>query len=61
MDFVENLVFANADKLFLVVAQFNPQARRFYEKAGYQQVGIIPDLYRKGITEYLMMKRRPTL
>lgn len=56
--FLEEMVFEEADKLFLVVADFNPAAKRFYEKIGYQQVGEIPDLYRVGITEYLMMKKK---
>jgi len=56
MNFIEDIVFANANKIFLVVADFNPVAKRFYEKIGYRQVGVIPSLYRKGITEYLLMK-----
>ncbi|WP_314059202.1 GNAT family N-acetyltransferase [uncultured Vagococcus sp.] len=58
MTFLEKLVFEEFDKLFLVVADFNLAAKRFYEKMGYQQVGEIPDLYRVGITEYLMMKKK---
>lgn len=58
MKFLEDIVFVNADKIFLVVADFNPEAKYFYEKNGYRQVGEIPSLYRKGITEYLMMKER---
>lgn len=58
MDFLEELVFVNKDKIFLVVADFNPEAKHFYQKIGYHQVGEIPSLYRKGITEYLMMKER---
>jgi len=45
------------NKFFLVVADFNPDAKRFYENNGYCQVGKIPGLYRDGITEYLMMKK----
>lgn len=56
INFYEKIV--DSEKLFLVVADFNPQAKRFYEKMGYRQVGVIPHLYRKGITEYLMMKER---
>jgi len=56
--FLEEIAFKNADKIFLVVADFNPDAKRFYEKIGYWQVGEIPNLYRKGITEYLMMKEK---
>lgn len=54
--FFEETVFTDHSKVFLVVADFNPEARRLYERLGYQQVGAIPGLYRDGITEYLMMK-----
>ena len=40
----------------VVVADYNPDAKRFYERNGYQQVGKIPNLYRSGITEYMMAK-----
>jgi ribosomal protein S18 acetylase RimI-like enzyme len=43
----------------MVVADFNPDARRLYERPGWRQVGEIPGLYREGVTEYLMMKERP--
>lgn len=61
MDAFEELVFARSDKVFLVVADFNPRAQAFYEKRGYLQVGTIPSLYREGIEERLMMKRRPAI
>jgi ribosomal protein S18 acetylase RimI-like enzyme len=49
-------VFTDSSKVFLVVADFNPEAKRLYERMGYRQVGAIPGLYRDGVTEYLMMK-----
>jgi ribosomal protein S18 acetylase RimI-like enzyme len=49
---------SDRDKFFLVVADFNPNAKRFYESIGYRQVGEIPGLYREGITEYIMMKEK---
>ena len=58
IEYLEDIVLKNADKIFLVVADFNPKAKRFYEKIGYRQVGEIPNLYREGITEYLMMKEK---
>lgn len=58
LDFLEETVFVNNSKIFFVVADFNPEAKRFYERNGYRQVGEIPNLYRKGITEYLMMKEK---
>lgn len=58
LQFFEETCFKDFSKLFLVVADFNPDAKRLYEKIGYIQVGTIPSLYRDGITEYLMMKLR---
>ena len=56
LDYSEWIASKMADKLFFVVADYNPDAKRFYERNGYQQVGEIPNLYRPGITEYLMAK-----
>ena len=56
LDYSERTAFEMADRLFLVVADYNSDAKRFYERNGYRQVGEIPNLYRPGITEYLMTK-----
>ena len=56
--FFEETVFADSAKAFLVVADFNPDARRLYQRLGWRQVGAIPGLYRDGVTEYVMMKER---
>jgi ribosomal protein S18 acetylase RimI-like enzyme len=56
LDYSENIAYEMADKFFLVVADYNPDAKRFYERNGYQQVGEIPNLYRPGVTEYMMAK-----
>lgn len=58
---VEDVYYSNNPKLFLVVADFNPEAKRLYESLGYTTIGEIPDLYRKGITECLMMKSKEQL
>jgi len=58
LSFFEEFVFPNHSKVFLVVADFNPDAKRLYESLGDQQVGVLPGLYKEGITEYLMMKNR---
>ncbi len=55
--FFEKLAFPAYSKAFLVVSDFNPDAMRFYEQLGYKKVGEIPDLYKAGVTEYLMMKK----
>lgn len=58
LDHFEQLAFATASKVFLVVADFNPQAQKLYQQRGYTEVGVIPDLYRPGISEHLMLKVR---
>lgn len=58
LKFFEDSCFKDYNKLFLVVADFNPNAKKLYEKIGYVQVGTLPSLYREGITEHLMMKSR---
>jgi len=57
LSFFEETVFPDSSKVFLVVADFNPDAKRLYESLGYQQVGVLPGLYKEGVTEYLMMKQ----
>ena len=47
-----------SDKYFLTVDDFNVDAKKLYERLGYQCVGQLPDFYKKGIDCYLMMKRR---
>lgn len=57
LHFFEGIAAKQDQSAFLVVADFNPRAKAFYEKNGYVQVGAIPDLYQKGVLEQLMMKR----
>ena len=56
LDYSEKIAYEMADRFFLVVADYNPDAKRFYERNGYQQVGKIPNLYRTGVTEYMLAK-----
>ena len=50
--------FKVASKVFLLVSDFNTDARHFYEKNGYQTVGTIPDLIKPGIAEIVLMKSK---
>ena len=56
LDYSEKIAYEMADRFFLVVGDYNPDAKRFYERNGYQQVGEISNLYRPGVTEYMMAK-----
>lgn len=59
--FFEDRVFETSQKAFLVVADFNQKAKRLYTSLGYKEVGAIPNLYKIGFTEHLMMKERPNI
>ncbi|AJA46969.1 hypothetical protein CPAST_c08690 [Clostridium pasteurianum DSM 525 = ATCC 6013] len=58
MKFFEDVCFKDYAKLFLVIADFNPESKMLYERIGYVEVGCIPNLYKLGVTECLMMKSR---
>ncbi len=47
---------SKSSKLFLVVADFNPRAKKLYESMGYIEIGVIPNLYKEGVNECFMMK-----
>ncbi len=59
LDCYEKLVLSEHSKTFLLVADFNPRAKKLYESRGWMQVGAIPGLYKPGVTEHLMVKFRP--
>jgi len=54
---VEEQVAAHSPDLFLLTSDFNQGAQRFYGRAGYVQVGALPDFARPGIVELLYWKR----
>jgi len=58
MESAEALIFRDSPNVFLLVSDFNAQARAFYEKLGYRQVGELPDFLIAGHGEVLMRKTR---
>lgn len=54
---VEAAVAQSAAHLFLLTADFNQAAQRFYLRHGYQQAGALPAFARPDITELLFWKR----
>ncbi|MBT8358480.1 MAG: GNAT family N-acetyltransferase [Deltaproteobacteria bacterium] len=52
----EETGFKQADRVFLLVSDFNKKAQLLYKKLGYKQVGKIPDLFKKGVSENLFVK-----
>ena len=54
--YVEAEVFARTKNLFACVSDFNDQARHFYEKQGYQEIGPLPNLLIPDSAEILLRK-----
>lgn len=52
----EKIGFEKADRVFLLVSDFNKKAQSFYKKLGYKKVGNIPDLFKKGVSENILVK-----
>lgn len=53
----EKVGFEYSARIFILVSDFNLRARKLYERLGYKQVGMIPDLLKEGIAEYILMKK----
>ncbi len=53
---VELAVFARAKNIFACVSDFNDQARLFYKKQGYQEIGPMPNFLIPGSAEILLRK-----
>jgi len=56
--FYEDTAFKSANKIFLTTSDFNARAQKLYKEVGYRQVGIIPNLYKRGVSEYLLVKSK---
>lgn len=56
MNYFEKVLCEGCSKCFLVVADFNPKAKKLYEGIGYKEVGIIDGLYKVNVAEFIMMK-----
>ena len=53
---VEALVFTRTRNLFACVSDFNQDARAFYKKQGYQEIGPMPNFLIPGTAEILLRK-----
>lgn len=56
MDFAENRIFQESPNIFICVSSFNPRARTFYERLGYQVVGELKEYIIPGHSEILLRK-----
>ena len=58
LSLIETMAFNNYSKLFLTYSDFNERAGKLYEKLGYKEICVIPDLFKEGVAEHVMMKLR---
>jgi len=58
VDFAEQRIFMDSPNAFLCVSSFNTNARRLYERLGYEYVGELTDYVVEGHSEFLFRKSR---
>lgn len=54
--FAEERIFREAPNVFICVSSFNPNARRLYERLGYEVIGELKDYIVSGHSEILLRK-----
>jgi [ribosomal protein S18]-alanine N-acetyltransferase len=54
----EERIFRDSPNTFICVSSFNPDARRLYERLGFQAVGVLRDFVVSGHDEILLRKTR---
>ena len=59
--FAEERIFRDCRNVFICVSDFNPGARRLYERLGYRLVGELTDYLVAGHSELLLRKTRGPL
>ena len=59
--FAEERIFRDHRNVFICVSDFNPGARRLYERLGYRLVGALTDYLVAGHSELLLRKTRGPL
>lgn len=61
IDFYEEQCRKTNKQYFLLVSDFNVEAIKFYEKRGYEKIGLIPSFVKKEINEIIMIKRNENI
>lgn len=56
LQYFEEVSSKRASKVFLLVGDFNERAKELYKRIGYKIIGTLPNFYKEGVNEVLMMK-----
>lgn len=56
MEALEERAFRHWPNVYLCVSDFNRSARQFYQRLGYEEIGLLKDLLLPGAGEVLMRK-----
>ena len=60
LHWTEERIFRDSPNVFICVSSFNPDARRLYERRGFEFVGVLRELIIPGHDEILLRKTRGT-
>jgi ribosomal-protein-alanine N-acetyltransferase len=61
VEFAEQRILRESPNVFMCVSSFNHDARRLYERLGYQVIGELTDYIVRGHSEILLRKTRGPL
>jgi ribosomal protein S18 acetylase RimI-like enzyme len=56
LQWMESEVRGSSNNIWACVSSFNTEALRFYQRHGFETIGVIPDLLRPGFSEILIRK-----
>ncbi len=59
LNYFEKIGFTNTTKIFILVSDFNQRAQQLYKRLGYINVGLIPNLFKEGVSEHILVKFKP--
>ena len=56
IEYLERRILSEQPNVFICVSSFNPEAKRLYERLGYETIGVLKDYIVSGHDEILMRK-----